>query len=81
MYKMVFLHLINLPMQVPTKDLLGPLLFLMYINDTSCDVTSNLRTFADDNSFCYVCSLCYVIVDHGIISGTSPLIELFKLSI
>ena len=33
---------------VPQDTVLGPLLFLLYVNDIGKDITSNIRRFADD---------------------------------
>ena len=37
---------------VPQKTVLGPTLFLIYINDIANDITSNIRLFADDCVLC-----------------------------
>ena len=58
---------------VPQGSVLGPFLFLLYIDDTSCDLTNNVRLFADDTSL-------YIVVDQDIVGADNSLtIDLGKL--
>lgn len=44
---------------VPQGSVLGPLLFLIYVNDISAGISSSIRLFADD------CVVCRKIFDHN----------------
>lgn len=51
---------------VPQGSVLGPFLFLLYINDICNDLVNHIRLFADDTSL-------YAIIDNDITNVTNSL--------
>ena len=58
---------------VPKSFILGPLFFLIYINDLSKDVSSTLKVFANDTSI-------FSVVDDVNVSVVQLNNDLFKIS-
>ena len=52
---------------------MGPLLFLVYINDIVTDIGSNIRLFADDTSL-------YIVVDNPLVAAETLNADLEKIS-
>ena len=63
----------NIESGVPQAPILGPLLFLIYINDLSEGLTTNAKLFADDVSF-------FSIVDNINLSATNLNSDLSKIN-
>ena len=55
----------NVTAEVPQKSILGPLMFLIYINDLATSLSSNAKLFVDDTFL--------LIVTHDIITYADKL--------
>ena len=55
------------------KQAMGPLLFLLYINDISHEINSSIRLFADDTSI-------YIIVDFPVAAAHILNIDLARFA-
>ena len=69
----VYSNTVTIEAGVPQGSILGPLLFLIYINDIVSDITSNVNLFADDTSL-------FMVVENPIITADILNDELQKIN-
>ena len=62
---------------VPQGSILGPVLFLLFINDIVCDISCNIRLFADDTSLYIVVEDEYATAElmNSDIENKSPMVS------
>ena len=63
MYKQFHIPLSKYKCRSPPGSVLGPLLFLLYVNDIADNLLSLTRLFADDTSLSYFSQSPYTIED------------------